>query len=116
MRLSPTDFDALQRTLLELYQYRNVDEFRKALPGIFLKLITAQRFRCGKDFSERDRLLLNLIRPHFQQAYRNARMIGPGRRPSACALSKYDLRPREIEIAGWVANAKTNPEIAVILQ
>lgn len=28
--------------------------------------------RSGKDFSEQERLLLNLLRPHLIQAYRNA--------------------------------------------
>jgi len=28
----------------------------------------------------------------------------------------YGLLPRETEVAGWVAQGKTNPEIAIILQ
>jgi DNA-binding CsgD family transcriptional regulator len=218
MRVTQTDFEALQRTILELHEHRDLNEFRKAMPGIFLRLIPADHFslvtyhlnavtgqiklvdclesapkvtreviphweqrvwehpftryfvrggeatalkfsdfftmtqlkhsqfwelickvlhfdrgislpvsigagtsavslgRCGKDFTERDRLILNLIRPHFEQAYRNASMNGSRRRSKVGALSKYGLRPREIEVASWVASGKTNPEIALILQ
>jgi DNA-binding CsgD family transcriptional regulator len=39
--------------------------------------------RSGKDFSERDRLLLNLLRPHLIQAYRNAESIARLQQDSA---------------------------------
>jgi DNA-binding CsgD family transcriptional regulator len=67
-----------------------------------------------KDFTERDRLLLNLFRGHFDQAHRNAKLAttrGAATRP----LAAYGLTPRETETAHWLAGGKSNPEIALIL-
>ena len=65
-----------------------------------------------KDFTERDRLMFNLLRPHFNQAQRNAELATARARP----LAAYDLTPRETEVARWVAQGKSNPEIATILR
>lgn len=69
----------------------------------------------GKDFTERDRLMLDLLRPHIELARRNA--ILWTQRQVFCHKSTYvwKLTQREAEIAGWVAAGKTNPEIAMIL-
>jgi DNA-binding CsgD family transcriptional regulator len=217
MRLSHGDFDRLQRFLLELYEYRDLEAFRQALPGFFLRLIpadhsflvsydlnpangrakmvdcleseprilsevvphweqsvwqhpftryflqggqmTALMFsdffssaqlrksqywelickvlrydrnitlpviagrgtsavglgRRRRDFTERDRLMLNLLRPHFDQAYRNAELATARSKGFSRSLDSYGLRPRESEVGGWLAQGKTNPEIAIIL-
>jgi DNA-binding CsgD family transcriptional regulator len=50
--------------------------------------------RSGQDFLERDRLLLNLLRPHLVQAYQNAESVTELRRDSALlrqALEESDL-------------------------
>lgn len=39
-------------------------------------IISVALHRALTDFSERDRLLLDLLRPHLTQAYRNAQAIG----------------------------------------
>jgi DNA-binding CsgD family transcriptional regulator len=57
----------------------------------------------GSDFSERDRLLLALLRPHLQQAYRDAE-----RRRSA----RPQLTPRQWELLRLVAAGHTNAQIA----
>ena len=44
MRLFPKDFDALQQAILQLYEYRDLEMFRQAVPAIFLKLIPADAF------------------------------------------------------------------------
>ncbi len=218
MRLSYRDFDLFQRTLLELYEYRDLETFRRAVPGLFLRLIPADHFclvsydinpatgatkmidcleseprvtrsvvpqweqrvwehpftryflaggemtalmfsdfytltqlrnssfwelickvmeyahnislpvessrgttaaslgRRGKDFTERDRLILNLLRPHFNRAQKNAELATTRRASAGRALIDYGLLPREREVAGWVGQGKTNPEIAMILQ
>ena len=218
MRLCHSDFDRLQRVLLELYEHRDLGSFRAAAPRIFLRLIpadhwalvrydidpqkgrakmseclesepritreaslrweqlvwehpftryfsaggevTALKFSdfftleqlkrskfwevvcqvldydrnislpvtCGsgtsafslgrqrKDFSERDRLLLNLLRPHFNQAYQNAVLVSARSRNTRMLPVKPELLPREQEVAAWLAQGKTNPEIALILQ
>lgn len=218
MRLSHRDFDLLQQAILELYDYRDSETFRRAVPDIFLKIIPADFFGLteyavdpkarsaklvdwimqewqrrewtsrrmermlfihpftghfartgdttalkhsdfftlpqlrdwvmyqegfrhlgiernlavpvasrvgaaainlsgkGKDFTERDRLILNLLRPHFDQARRNAELATAQMTAGAKALAAYELSPREAEIAHWVAEGKTNPEIALILK
>jgi DNA-binding CsgD family transcriptional regulator len=72
--------------------------------------------RQGMDFTERDRLVLNLLRPHFEQADRNADLCTARRAARAKPLASYNLTPRESEVALWLAQGKTNPEIAIILQ
>ena len=72
--------------------------------------------RGRKDFTERDRLILNSLRPHFAQAQRNAQLNTQRLAEHAAPLAAYELTPRETVIAHWVAEGKTNPEIAIILQ
>ncbi|HTQ95765.1 MAG TPA: LuxR C-terminal-related transcriptional regulator [Candidatus Acidoferrum sp.] len=72
--------------------------------------------RKGRDFTERDRNMLNLLRPHFNQAYQNARLYTERQLRNAKPLAHYGLLPREAEVARWVGCGKTNPEIATILQ
>ena len=58
---------------------------------------------CGPDFSERDRALLTLVRPHLHQAYLDAerrRAAGPG------------LTPRQAGLLRLVADGHTNAQIA----
>lgn len=60
----------------EFFRPRGV-EFRiaKGLPGPPGLVTAVYLDRSARDFSERDRLLLNLLRPHFNQSYRNAVMV-----------------------------------------
>jgi DNA-binding CsgD family transcriptional regulator len=219
MRLSHRDVAALQRTILELYAYRDLETFRRAVPDLFLKVIPADYFglaeidfnlrarvikargcwessprmtqevtarmeRQGfnhpfsqyslrtkdpsalkisdflslrqfrdselycefyrhagivrllaiaafgssgmttlnaargardRDFSDRDRQIMNLLRPHFDQARRNAELATARRAAQAKPLETYDLTPRETQIAHWLGQGKTNAEIAVIV-
>lgn len=81
--------------------------------------------RKHRDFSERDRTVLDVVAPHFSQAYENAGLFNQARRaaakpgcPHTNILRMYplpELTPRENEILGWIARGKSNPEIAVIL-
>jgi DNA-binding CsgD family transcriptional regulator len=65
------------------------------------------RERRDRDFSDRDAGLLELLRP-FLVAIR--RRFGPGE--TAPPLDGERLTTRELEVLGWVARGKTNPEIA----
>ena len=56
-----------------------------------------------RDFSERDRLLLTLLRPHLIAAYRTAER----RRRAPAALT-----PREVELLQYVAQGYTNTQVA----
>lgn len=222
MRLSPCDFDLLQRAILELYDYRDAREFRGAAPNILLRVIRADAFvlmdvdvdvpartmrvtdawdtsgcvsvpwagprferagwthpftqhvvktgdpsalkfsdfftdrqfrnselyaevyrpvqiervlgamilrdpttlttinstRCtgARDFSERDRLMLSLLRPHFDLARRNAERVSAQRASKVEELDAFALTPREREIGAWMARGKTNLEISLILR
>ena len=65
--------------------------------------------RQARDFTERDRRVLDLLFPHFLQLRRRPRirsLIPPGH---------ANLTPREREIMAWVARGKRNGEIARIL-
>jgi DNA-binding CsgD family transcriptional regulator len=68
-----------------------------------------------KDFTERDRLILNLLRPHIDLARQNAELMAGWPDASARPLADYGLTPRETEIARWLALGKTNADMAIIL-
>jgi DNA-binding CsgD family transcriptional regulator len=57
----------------------------------------------GPDFSERDRAVLTLLRPHLQQAYHDAE-----RRRSPVP----DLTPRQWDLLYLIAGGRTNTQIA----
>jgi DNA-binding NarL/FixJ family response regulator len=61
----------------------------------------------GRDFDERDRLLLTLLRPHLIAAYRGAER----RRQAPAALT-----PRQLELLQYVAQGYTNTQIARRMQ
>lgn len=83
--------------------------------------------RGQRGFRRDERALLNALRPHFHQAWATAEMIGslaaasaatpvPAEQWSPERLEvRYGLTPREAETLIWVAQGKTNPEIAAIL-
>jgi DNA-binding CsgD family transcriptional regulator len=70
-------------------------------PGATVRLIFVRG--PGRDFSERDRALLTLLRPHLQQAYLDAERR---RHPVA------ELTPRQGELLHLVAAGHTNTQIA----
>lgn len=81
----------------------------------------------GKDFSERDRLVLDLLRPHLAQAYDNAAALARIRQESVHSsqtkgvlltresFERLGLTNREAEILLGVAQGKTNKQIAASL-
>lgn|GEM_PF-1676363 len=84
--------------------------------------ITLNRTR--RDFSEKERLILNLLAPHLIQAWKNAKKVTGMRKKLAfmegvtfiCRpTSSSGLTVRETEVLRWVAQGKTNAEIAQIL-
>jgi DNA-binding CsgD family transcriptional regulator len=70
-------------------------------PGQTVRLIFYRE--AGPDFSERDRALLELLRPHLHQAYLNAEWRRHGTPP---------LTPRQWELLRQVAAGHTNAQIA----
>jgi DNA-binding CsgD family transcriptional regulator len=84
------------------------------------------------DFSERDRSLFEVLRPHIASAWQSAwgrernqaevRHLLARRRPrtdpaevSAVLQLDLALTRREAEVLSWVAQGKTNGEVAIIL-
>jgi DNA-binding CsgD family transcriptional regulator len=61
--------------------------------------------RSGRNYTDRDRTLLHLFRPHLARMRVNAE--SRRRMDASCGLT-----PREAEVLGWVARGKTNVEIA----
>jgi len=115
-----------------LYRPLQVDcELVAALPdhqapsGFFL--ISLHRRR--DDFSERDRMLLNLLLPHVANARRQARQrnessamngAAPPAEPDAFSEwlrehTPWQLTQRECEVLFWLSQGKTNSEIGRIL-
>lgn len=83
--------------------------------------------RSGRDFSERDRLVLDLLRPHLTQAHDNVAALERLREESvrsnhAKGLSRYrgsferlGLTGRETEVLLGIARGQTNQQIAASL-
>ena len=77
--------------------------------------LNALRGTGRREFTERDRTILTWLRPHVEQARLNAIRYDAARARGGRPLETYSLTPRETEVAIWIAQGKTNPEIATIL-
>lgn len=77
--------------------------------------------RNRRDFTERDRLMLNLLGPHIIQAYKNAESHAKARRTLAILeSSNQSIKPsgltyREEDVLYWVAQGNTNADVAKLL-
>lgn len=70
---------------------------------------------------------MNALRPHFKQAWANAQCFAQLATASTTTTIlpqawtpepleiRFGLTPREAEVLIWVAQGKTNPDVAVIL-
>lgn len=90
------------------------------------KLVNVVLNRRGRDFDERDRERLELVRTHLAFFYRQACRLAPALSSTAPAASlpgamrrepgSYGaLTPREGEVMHWLACGKTDAEIAALL-
>ena len=76
--------------------------------------------RWHRDFTEQERSVLTLFRPHFIQAYHRAatRQLSKGNgtaHANGHPAADLNLSAREREVLHWLADGKTNGEIATIL-
>ena len=88
------------------------------LPVSKAKLSTYVFGRTRRDFSERDRTLLHLMKPYLVHTYRSLLDRARLRQMDSilfCGLDQFNLTPREREVLGWVAKGKTNEVIGIIL-
>jgi DNA-binding CsgD family transcriptional regulator len=73
--------------------------------------------RARKDFTEEHRLVVNLLQPHLKQAWQNARTYEALVKTTQSHRELVDLlTPRELQVATWLSQGKTNREIALILK
>jgi DNA-binding CsgD family transcriptional regulator len=82
-------------------------------PGV--ATLTVTRPETAPNFSERDRHMLETLAPHFDQARANLERETRLRANRSASLKSHGLTPRETEIALWLAQGKSNPDIATIL-
>jgi DNA-binding CsgD family transcriptional regulator len=156
MRLSHTELERFHAAILELHQYRDLDEFLTEGPAILSRVAPLARFSLvpqGPDEAalgdgpvqrdaadqrtwlvcadlpdspdgageesverERQRAIVELLRPHLELACSNARLVSAHRSAAkAAGLGDFGLTRRESDVAQWVASGKTNAEIARIL-
>jgi len=72
--------------------------------------------RSKRDFSDRDRACLEVMRPHLGNLYRLTRALDEARnRTLPCGTTDLPLTCREHEVMRWLAAGKTDRDIAEIL-
>ncbi|MDQ6626338.1 MAG: helix-turn-helix transcriptional regulator, partial [Verrucomicrobiota bacterium] len=86
--------------------------------------LTLAACRQRPDFSDREKTMLDLMRPHVATAWKRAlrdnerNSLGNDQSPrmlSAGGMQAFGLTPRETEVLRWISEGKTNPEISVII-
>ena len=80
--------------------------------GDLLVTMSLARPPGSTDFSERDRTMLSILRPHFERARRNAMAF---ERVASTACRAATFTSRETQVAYWLSQGKTNQEIGAIL-
>ena len=108
-------------------------EYQLGMPLLHSKdFLTGISFNRGKvDFSEEERLILNILGHHIRQAFKNAEVIGRIREDKTGIgtmlmdgkakdlpieyMKFLGITLREAEILYWTAQGKTNAEISIIL-
>jgi DNA-binding CsgD family transcriptional regulator len=115
--------------LLTLRQLRRMPVYRESLkpvnigrvlaiasfsgPGV--AALSVARPETEPNFTERDRRVMETLRPHFDQARGNLERESQLRASRSRSLTAHGMTPRETEVALWLAQGKTNAEIASIL-
>ena len=72
--------------------------------------------RSRRDFSDRDRDCLEVIRPHLGNLFRIARRAEGPRAAWGVPSSAYHLTAREREVLQWLSGGKTDRDIAALLE
>ncbi|MBP0631543.1 MULTISPECIES: LuxR family transcriptional regulator [unclassified Cupriavidus] len=83
----------------------------------YVVTVAGLRVAGSPPFSDGDRERLQALRPHVLRCYRQAQQrtvarLGPAQR---LRLAFPALTPRQLEVCGWLAQGKSNEDIAAIL-
>jgi DNA-binding CsgD family transcriptional regulator len=122
----------LLQDFLSWRQYRETEIYREVLHpcryewpiGVLMRgygdqsILSFGLFRSGRrNFSERDRACMNLLLPHLARLHELAclRSKLEGHLPSPDDFRELNLTGREAEVLYWVADGKSNSEIARLL-
>ncbi|HEV2429929.1 MAG TPA: LuxR C-terminal-related transcriptional regulator [Burkholderiales bacterium] len=99
-------FEQFRRTALYNDYYRRIRiDHAIALP-IYVRdglLVSFVLNRTRRDFTDRERALLEVLRPHLAKIYQRINTVG-------------QLTPREAEVLRWVAAGKSDAQIGAILR
>jgi DNA-binding CsgD family transcriptional regulator len=110
-----------RRTALYNEYYRRIGIAHVAAVPIYVDrrfLVSFVLNRGAAAFSDRERELLDLVRPHLANLYQLGIAIDRAQEApadAAAAAGAPSLTPREREVLDWVAAGKTNRDIATIL-
>ena len=85
---------------------------RESSPTIAIAL---DRGRADADFTERDRLVLSLLRPHLMAAYANAETVSALRRTAPAAGGVPEARRREVVFLGRTGRHLISPRARCLL-
>ncbi len=88
------------------------DQLSFALPSPPGKMIGVAMNRGQRGFSDRDRELIELIRPHLSQAFRDARDRPPADPLAPERLQALGLTRREAQIAGLLVEGRSAAQLA----
>lgn len=90
-------------------------ELAALLPGVTQAGLAAVSVLRARDFSARDREVINHLRPHLGRAWKQT--LFPRPRPSSSLIRRIfpGLSEREAEVLFWITEGKQNREIADIL-
>jgi DNA-binding CsgD family transcriptional regulator len=86
-----------------------------SMSGPGFATLSLARPESDSDFTERDRHVLEILRPHFDQARANVERESLVRAGRTESLKARGMTARETEVALWLVQGKSNQEIAAIL-
>lgn len=91
-------------------------ELAALVPGVTPTSVAAVSVLRSRDFSERDREILNHLRPHLGRAWKSTLIAKLLPSPAQIRQTFPHLSDRESEVLFWITEGKQNREIADILQ
>ncbi len=91
-------------------------ELAALVPDVTQTSLAAVSVLRSRDFSDRDRQIINHIRPHLGRAWKRTWGARPVSSPETLRQIFPALSAREAEVLFWITEGKQNREIADILQ